>query len=66
MILVECRQRSTKRIDQEQVAGLAFRIQDTGAAGGLIVTTVGPQKGAELVAKASKIGFAILNAEATE
>jgi hypothetical protein len=66
MILVECRRHTTKPIDQEQVGGLVFRIIDTGAKGGLLVTPLGYQEGATLVAKARKVTLATLNADATE
>jgi len=66
MILVECRRHTTRKIDQEQVAGLVFRIRDTGAEGGLVVTPLGFQEGAELVAKACKVTMATLNPNATE
>jgi hypothetical protein len=65
-ILVECRRHTTSKIDQEQVGGLVFRIQDTGAEGGLFVTPLGYQEGAKLVAKAKKVRLATLNADATE
>lgn len=65
-VLIECRRRSSKKIEQGQVGELIFRVQDTGAASGLIVTTVGAQEGAKLVAKAHKIGLGTLNLEATE
>ena len=66
MILVECRRHTTKTIDQEQVGGLVFRIIDTGAEGGLMVTPLGYQEGATLVAKARKVTLATLNLDATE
>jgi hypothetical protein len=66
MVLVECRWRSKKRIDQEQIGGLVFRVQDTGAVAGLMVTSIGLQKGAELVAQANQIGIAKINPDATD
>jgi hypothetical protein len=66
MILVECRRHTTSKIDQEQVGGLVFRIIDTGAEGGLMVTPLGFQAGAELVAKARQVNLATLNPDATE
>lgn len=66
MVIVECRWRSTKKIDQEQIGALVFRVQDTGAVAGLMVTTIGLQKGAALVAAASQIGVAKLDPDATE
>ncbi len=65
-ILVECRRHTTSKIDQEQVGGLVFRIEDTGAEGGLVVAPIGYQEGARVVAKAKKVTLATLNADATE
>jgi len=66
VILVECRRHTTRSIDQEQVGGLVFRIIDTGAEGGLMVTPIGYQEGAQLVAKAGNVTLVTLNADATE
>ena len=66
MILVECRRHTTAKIDQEQVYALFGRIIDTGADGGLMVTPLGYQEGAQLVARAYKVSMATLNPEATD
>ena len=66
LVLVECRRYSERRVEQEEVAAFAYRIGDIGADGGLIVTPIGLQRGAQLVAGAERIGVAMLNAEATE
>lgn len=50
-VLVECRRYTTTRLDQESLGGLAWRIIDTGAEGGIIVSPHGLQAGAELVAR---------------
>jgi hypothetical protein len=65
LLLVECRRKTTRRVDQEEMAGFAFRIGDTGASGGLMVTPIGYQKGAKAVAGATRIGLATLNPDAT-
>jgi hypothetical protein len=65
LVLVECRRKTTSRIKQEEVAGFAYRIRDIGAGEGLMVTPIGYQTGAQLVASAEKIGTATLNADAT-
>ena len=65
MILVECKHWS-RRIDQRTMGQFAFSINDSGAAGGLLVTPIGYQEGAAKVANASKIGMATLNPDATD
>jgi hypothetical protein len=53
--IIECRRYTTSRIDQEAVGGLAYRIRDSGAAGGIIVSPLGLQAGAAKVAAATQI-----------
>lgn len=64
-VIVECRRYTTSKLKQEQLGGIAYRIMDTGAAGGIIVTPLGLQEGAEKIAKAHNIISVRLNAEAT-
>ena len=64
-VIVECRRHTTGKIKQEAVAALAFRIQDTGASGGVLVSPLGFQEGAEKVAASANIQSAVLNADAT-
>lgn len=64
-VIVECRRQTTSRIKQEAVAALAFRIQDTGAAGGFVVSPLGFQEGAQKVARSANIHSVLLNAAAT-
>ena len=33
-VIIECRRHTTSRIKQEEIAGLAWRVEDTGASGG--------------------------------
>jgi hypothetical protein len=54
-LIVECRRHTTRRIDQEAVGGLAYRIRDSSAAGGIIVSPLGLQAGAAKVAAAARI-----------
>lgn len=49
-IVVECRRHTKKGVSQEQVAGLAYRIRDTGAHGGIVVSPLDLQIGAKIVA----------------
>jgi hypothetical protein len=54
-IVIECRRYTTSRLDQESVGGLAYRILDTGAIGGIIVSPLGLQEGAKKVASAANV-----------
>ena len=63
-VIIECR-RKARKLEQEALGGLAYRIIDAGAAGGIVVTPVGLQEGAEKIAKAEKITFVKLSADST-
>jgi hypothetical protein len=54
-IIVECRRYTTTKQDQEKVGALAYRIMDTGADGGIIVSPMGLQSGAQKVAETEGI-----------
>lgn len=54
-VIIECRRYTHSRIDQESIGGLAYRISDTGASGGIIVTPIGLQEGAQKIAEAENI-----------
>ncbi len=64
-LIVECRRYTTSRLDQESMAGLAFRIQDTGAQGGIVVTPLDLQEGAKKVAAYKNIHHVKLSPEST-
>lgn len=64
-VIVECKRYTTSRISQETIAGLAFRIADTGASGGIIVTPLGFQEGARKVAAHSDIHTVRLDEDST-
>jgi hypothetical protein len=64
-LIVECRRYTVSRQSQEQLAAIAFRIQDTGAVGGIIVTPMGLQEGAIKVAEATNVIELKLPADAT-
>ena len=64
LVLVECRKRN-KRLSQEEVHGFAYRIQQTNAKRGIIVTPIGLQKGAKLAANGAKIGLVRLEPNST-
>jgi hypothetical protein len=54
-VIVECRCYTTSKQNQEKIAGLAWRIKDTGAHGGIVVSPMGLQSGAQKVAAAANI-----------
>jgi hypothetical protein len=54
-VIIECRRYTTSRQNQEKTGALAYRITDTGAAGGIVVSPLGLQEGAKKVAAAEKI-----------
>lgn len=64
-VIVECRRYTTSKQDQEQLAGLAYRIMDTGAEGAIVVSPLGFQSGAEKVAKAERIVHVELHPDST-
>jgi hypothetical protein len=60
-VIVECRRYTTSRLNQESVGGLAYRIKDVDADGGIIVSPLSLQKGAEIVASHEGIKHVILD-----
>ena len=54
-VILECRRYTTSRQKQEDMAALAYRILDTGAKGGIIVTPLGIQEGARKIAGAENV-----------
>lgn len=54
-VVIECKRYTTSKLNQELIAGVAYRITDTGASGGIVVSPLGLQEGAALVAKAGNI-----------
>jgi hypothetical protein len=65
IVVVECRRRSTSKLNQESMGALAYRISDLGAERGIVVTPIGVQSGGEIVAKHEGIEIVRLNADAT-
>jgi hypothetical protein len=63
--IVECRKYKKSKQNQEKVGGLAYRIIDTGAKGGIIVSPLGLQRGAAKVADAENIINVHLTPEST-
>lgn len=60
-VIVEFRRYTTSRQSQEKMGGLAYRIIDTGAKGGIIVSPLGLQEGAEKIASTENIVNVLLN-----
>ncbi len=65
VLIVECRRHTKRKSPQEHLAARAYRIRDTGARGGIIVTPLGIQTGAELVARAANIHTVKLDPSST-
>jgi hypothetical protein len=63
--IVECRRYTTSKQNQEKVGALAYRISDTGAAGGILVSPLGVQEGAAKIAAAENIISVELGANST-
>ena len=54
-VIIECRRYLKAKQNQEKVGSLAYRILDTGAKGGIVVSPLGLQSGAQLIANAEGI-----------
>jgi hypothetical protein len=65
-IVVECRRRTTSKLSQGQIGEIAFRIIDIGAqGGGLVVSPLGLQRGAKLLAASKNIHHVVLDPAST-
>lgn len=64
-VLIECRRKTTRGLDKESVGAFALRIRDTGAAGGIIVSPLDLQSGAQKLASAYGIRHVLLTPEST-
>lgn len=64
-LIVECRRYPRSRVSQEEIAGLAYRIKDTGAEGAIVVSPLGLQKGARLVARKECVSEVRLTPDST-
>lgn len=65
IIVVECRRYPKSRLNQGQVAHLAYEIGDVGASGAIVVTPIGLQRGARLIAERENIKTVHLDADST-
>jgi hypothetical protein len=64
-LVVEVRRHMNSRLSQEQVAAVAFRIEDLGAQGGITVAPLPLQKGASIVAASKSIAHVMLDPQST-
>ncbi len=64
-LIIECRRYTKSRLSQESIGAIAYRIKDTGAEGGIVVTPLEFQKGAKKVAKHEGIHHVILDPNST-
>ena len=64
-VIIECRRYTTSRLKQEHAAGLAYRITDTGADGGILVSPLGFQEGAKKIADAEGIQEVFMDENST-
>lgn len=65
LVLIECRRKTTSRLNQEVLAAIAYRIRDSGAGGAITVSPFPLQRGADLVARAEGIQHVILHPDST-
>ncbi|HAE42679.1 MAG TPA: hypothetical protein DCG34_07140 [Clostridiales bacterium] len=65
IVIIECRRYSTRKLEQEEMGALAYRIIDTDAESAIIVSPLGLQKGAKLVAEAGGITSVMIDANST-
>ena len=64
-VVIEVRRYTTRRLDQEKMAAIAYRIRDTGAKGGIVVSPLGLQEGAKKIAKRAGVISVRLSADST-
>lgn len=64
-VIVECKRHTTRGLCQETVGGLAYRIVDTDAKGAILVTPLALQRGAQKIAKHSKITHVTIDPSST-
>jgi hypothetical protein len=64
-LIVECRRYTTSKLAQEDVGGIAYRIMDTGADGGISVSPFDLQKGARKIAAAENVKRVTLDPDST-
>lgn len=65
LLVVECKRHTTARISQAITGSLAWTISDTGADGGILVSPLGLQAGARMVAQKEGIIEVVLDENST-
>ncbi|MGS2808000.1 hypothetical protein [Nocardia sp. MW-W600-9] len=65
-VVMECRRYPGRKLTQEAIGAFAFRLQDLGAAGGLIVSPLDLQEGARRIAAGTGIVHVRLDADSTK
>lgn len=66
IVIIEARRYTKNRLNQEQLGAVAYRIQDTGAHGGIIVSPLGIQSGAKKIAESNNIVSVEIDANSTK
>jgi hypothetical protein len=64
-VIIECRRYTTQGVSQDEMGGLVFRIEDTGAERGILVSPLPPQSGAQKVAASHNIQPVRLSPDST-
>jgi hypothetical protein len=63
-LIVECR-RTSRAMSQEDMGAIAYRVESTGAGGGIVVSPLRPQDGAQSIATAENIQSVELSSNST-
>ncbi|MDZ7762522.1 MAG: restriction endonuclease [Desulfovermiculus sp.] len=66
IVIIEARRYTKNRLNQEQLGAIAYRIHDTGAHGGIIVSPLGIQSGAKKIAESNNIVSVEIDANSTK
>jgi hypothetical protein len=64
-LVIEVRRCTSGGLKQEEIAAIAYRIQDVGASSGVVVSPLPLQKGAKIVAVSADIAHVLLSPEST-
>ena len=64
-LIVECKRFTKSKLDQGKLSEVAYRIDDTRASGGIVVSPLGLQEGAEKLANAKNVISVTLDADSS-
>jgi len=64
-LVIEVRRHTSAGLKQEDLGAIAYRIQDVGGSGGIVVSPLPLQKGARIVAESANIAHVHLSPEST-